>query len=106
MPAILSAGGIHSGKGKTTMVNPVASGVSTYPTSQPSFASGAEARAVTEQVQPRQAPAAESQRGDQKLGNRDEDRRTEQRAVANASPRRTDDSDASARRGSNLDVVV
>lgn len=89
------------------MVNPVASSVSSYPTSQPSFSSGAEARAVTEQVQPRQAPAAESQRGDQRLGNRDEDRRTEQRAVAtNTSTRRSEDSSDNARRGSNLDVVV
>lgn len=89
------------------MVNPVASSVSSYPTSQPSFSSGAEARAVTEQVQPRQAPAAESQRGDQRLGNRDEDRRTEQRAVAtNTSARRSEDSSDNSRRGSNLDVVV
>lgn len=88
------------------MVNPVATGVSTYPTSQPSFASGAEARAVTEQVQPRQAPAAESQRGDQRLGNRDEDRRTEQRAVSTASPRRSEESNGNEPRGSNLDVVV
>lgn len=88
------------------MVNPVATGVSTYPTSQPSFATGAEARAVTEQVQPRQAPAAESQRGDQRLGNRDEDRRTEQRAVANAAPRRSEESNGNERRGSNLDVVI
>ena len=88
------------------MVNPVASSVSSYPTSQPSFSTGAEARAVTEQVQPRQAPAAESQRGDQKLGSREEDRRTEQRSVATASPRRSEDSSESSRRGSNLDVVV
>ncbi len=85
------------------MVNPVASSVSSYPTSQPSFSSGAEARAVTEQVQPRQAPAAESQRGDQRFG-RDEERRTESRSVS-ASPARAEASNDS-RRGSNLDVVV
>lgn len=88
------------------MVNPVGSSVSSYPTSQPSFSSGAEARAVTEQVQPRQAPAAESQRGDQKLGARDEDRSTEQRSVATASPRRSEEINENSRRGGNLDVVV
>ena len=88
------------------MVNPVGSSVSTYPTSQPSFSSGVE-RAVPEQVQPRQAPAAESQRGDQRLGNREDDtRRTEERAVANASARRSESSSDSNRRGGTLDVVV
>ena len=45
------------------MVNPVSSGSQpTYATSQPSFTSGAEVKANTEQVQPRQAPAADTQR--------------------------------------------
>ncbi len=88
------------------MVNPVASSVN-YPTSQPSFSTGAEARAVTDQVQPRQAPAAESQRGDQRLGNRDEDRRTEQRASASGSnTARASAEGDTGRRGSTLDVVV
>ncbi len=89
------------------MVNPVSSSVSTYPTSQPSFASGAETRAVTEQVQPRHAPAAESQRGDQRLQSRDEDnRRLQQRADANATARRNEEKSDTTQRGSNLDVVV
>lgn len=87
------------------MVNPVTSGVSSYPTPQPTFSTGAEAKANTQEVQPRQAPAAESQRGDQRLGNRDEDRRTENRSVAAASSGRSEAAN-DTRRGSNLDVVV
>lgn len=87
------------------MVNPVSSGVSTaYVTPQPSFTNGAEARVNPEQVQPRQAPAAETQRNDQKLSNRDEDnRRSEVRAES--SPR-SESSEPSSRRGENLDVTV
>lgn len=91
------------------MVSPVASSVSSYPTSQPSFTSGGESRAVTEQVQPRQAPAAESQRGDQRLSSREEDtRRSEQRAAAATenTSRSSESSDDTQRRGSTLDVVV
>ena len=90
------------------MVNPVSSSVQSYPTSQPSFTTGAEARANTEQVQPRQAPAAESQRGDQRLQSREEDnRRAESRAVAANQSRRSEErSEDSRSRGSNLDVVV
>lgn len=87
------------------MVNPVSSGVSTaYVTPQPSFTNGAEARVNPEQVQPRQAPAAESQRQDQTLARRENDR-GEQRSVS-ASPSRSESSESSSRRGENLDVTV
>ena len=86
------------------MVTPVTSGVSSYTSPQPNYTSGAEARTNTQDIQPRQAPAAESQRGDQRLGNREEDRRSESRSVS-ASPPRAEASNDS-RRGSNLDVVV
>jgi len=45
------------------MVNPVSSGYQSYPTAQPSFASSsAEAKVNTQDVQPRQAPAADTQK--------------------------------------------
>lgn len=60
------------------MVNPVNGGFQpNYTTSQPSFTTGAEVK-NTEQVQPRQAPAADTQRSDQKVS-RDEDRKFEAR---------------------------
>ncbi len=94
------------------MVNAVNSGVQSYPTSQPSFVTGAETRANTEQVQPRQAPAAESQRNDQRLASRNEDNRrsedraAEQRAQARAESDQRDQVRAERRRGESVDVTV
>lgn len=85
------------------MVNPVTPGVS-YPTPQPTFAVN-EARVNTQQAQPRQAPAAESQRGDQRAG-RDETQAKggTDRAISFSANREAPA--ASERRGEYLDIVV
>lgn len=76
---------------------------------QPTFTSGAEARARTEQVQPREAPAADSQRADRKsLQSREEDRRrVETKERSEASESRAEESRAAdGRRGSLVDISV
>lgn len=91
------------------MVNPVSSSVSTYATPQPSFTNGADARVNTEQVQPRQAPAADTQKQEQKLGSRDEDRGTgtgSRREVSSGSNQNSPAQDANARRGELVDFSV
>ena len=89
------------------MVNPVSSSVSTYATPQPSFTNGADARVNPEQVQPRQAPAADTQKQEQKLGSRDEDRNTGSRRELSASSNENREAqDPNARRGELVDFSV
>lgn len=89
------------------MVGPVSSSVSSYTTSQPSVTQQpAETRVNTQQVQPRQAPAADTQRSDQRFG------RDERNEAADARENRVNASAGRAaeatetRRGSTLDVVA
>ncbi len=88
------------------MVNAVGTGYQAYASAQPSFATGAETRANTEQVQPRQAPAADSQRADQKsLASREDDsKKTQERSSRDESSSAANDD--SSRRGAVLDVSV
>ena len=68
-------------------------------TTQPNFSSASEARARTEQVQPREAPAANAQRADRKAQQSRDDRRADEEAPAQA--RRQE-----GRRGSLVDINV
>lgn len=77
---------------------------------QPTFTSGAEARARTEQVQPREAPAADAQRADRKtLQSRDDDRRkveAKERDAARAESKAEDNRASDGRRGSLVDISI
>lgn len=89
------------------MVNSVSSGFQSYQTVQPSFTSGAETRAVTDQVQPRQAPAANAQRSDQKLSRDEDNTQVEFRSRAAEQSNARPTAEASdGPRGSNLDISV
>ncbi len=84
------------------MVNAPGPAVQAYAV-QPSFVAGNEARANTEKVQPRAAPAASSQRADQRtLESRDEQKTQDARQDA----RREEARAADERRGSRVDVTV
>lgn len=76
---------------------------------QPTFTSGAEARARTEQVQPREAPAADAQRADRKtLQSRDDDRRKVEAKErdARAESKAEDNRASDGRRGSLVDISI
>ncbi len=80
----------------------------TYQQPQPNFNSATESRANTEQVQPREAPAAQSQRADRKLQSREDDTKR-QNVVAQRSSENDQASQAKradGRRGSIVDLSV
>ena len=81
------------------MVTTTNVGTQPYQAPQPNFSSATEARARTEQVQPREAPAANTQRADRKAQqSRDDRTRTDEQV---AQTRRQD-----GRRGSLVDINV
>lgn len=90
------------------MISPTTSAPQAYNTQQPSFVQGTEARANTDQVQPRNAPAAESLRADpRELASRDE-KRAQAKADDERRAERSEEPPARSeeRRGSRVDITV
>lgn len=87
------------------MVSPVSSSTTQPVTPQPTFTGGAETRARTENVQPREAPAASSQRADRSPveAKQQSQRRQTEREEQRASESRNDNA-SSGRRGSLVDI--
>lgn len=88
------------------MVSPVNSSATQPVTPQPTFTGGAETRARTENVQPREAPAASSQRADRspvEARESNQRRQTEAREERRSSESRNDNA-GSGRRGSLVDI--
>ena len=91
------------------MVGPVpSSNVQSFATPQPNFAAGNETRVDTERTQPRNAPAADTQRNERReLSARDdENRRVEAREQRRSEEERAQPPPSEGRRGSNVDVTV
>lgn len=91
------------------MVSPTGTATQSVPAQQPpTFSAGAETRANTEQVQPRQAPAADSQRADQRsLQSREDEKRQTERRDDNRREEETQQARREEnRRGSLVDVTA